>query len=462
MKKLLLISTLVVSGCMQAFAAPDAFQVTDYETFLQTGGMMCLGMSDNGRYIVGSTASWEGFLYDCQEKRMITTGEIPASKEDTGAKQFYAVSDDGVAYGFDGNGAVCFNIDGDYKILQPIGDGEEYEDAVPKGVTADGSIVVGFVTQNFVNYLPCYWQNGEIHILDYSTAAEAGFPLYGASALSVSADGSVIMGSINSRSKLDPFVYWIRQTDGSYKYVPAFEGNYEDARKTDGTEKSEDDYNTDLLRVFKPSVMSRNGKTVVLEIQKPGDVYNTPWEVALYDISTGEISVIDYDPTSILYEDPNNLFYITGISDNGYLIGFSGYPAAGDNTPFILYPGEYDKPKMLTEAFPGVELLEQYEDFCFEWHPLYMLTCMSADGSAIAGYIEVFFNEAERLGGMATFYIETGFEDQNESTGVGSLIDNTVSQPVEYYTVDGLRTSVPRKGLNIVRYPDGSTSKVIL
>lgn len=455
-KSLLTLPVLMFCGFASAFGAPYAVQVTSGNLWNETRGMMALGISNNGRYICGTTVTWEGFIYDRIEEKLITTAEISQSKiGDQGANEFYAVSNDGIAFGSDGNGGITLSMDGEYNVFEKVRDPYIY--ITVKGVTADGSMAVGYVNPGYTDFRPCYWENGEIHILPYPTSEEVGFNIKdGASAIGVSADGNIIIGHLENRAKTYPFIYWKRLADGSYEYVGAFEGNYEDSRDVDGNIKSA--YTTGMPVIFQPAAVSSDGNKVAIYVQRVKNNQLSPWEVAVYDIPSDSYTPIDYNSDNLLYEDENNFFYITGITSDGYMAGFTGYPT-GPNTPFILVPGEYNDAKTLTQMFPGVELLEEYEDFCLDYHPLYLLTGMSADASVIAGYIEVFMDIDSTMPGFATYYVETGLNSGNSEVGKVTPVEE--GSPV-YYTVDGISLRTPAKGLNIMRKPDGSTSKIFV
>ena len=48
------------------------------------------------------------------------------------------------------------------------------------------------------------------------------------------------------------------------------------------------------------------------------------------------------------------------------------------------------------------------------------------------------------------------------STGIDNATINNVPTPQQYYSVDGCRRQQLEKGLNIVKYSDGTTKKVLV
>lgn len=419
---------------------------------------MALGLSNNGRYIVGTCYNWEGFIYDIKQKKIMTTGMVDGSTQgEQGANEFYSATDDGVAVGSDANGGIRLGIDGTYEVFAPPVEGFIY--VTPMDVTPDGSLVVGYVSGYYDN-TPCYWIGNEIHYLPFPNSKEAGFQINrGTKALWVSSDGSIIGGQIMNGTATNPLIYWVRQEDGTYEYVPVFKKYYEDGRRPDGSIKTA--YETDLYKWFEPAAMSPDGKKFAMYIQR-----QINHELGIFDTETEEMEIVPFDRNNLLYS--RDMFSILALSNNGYMTGFLG--ASTQAYPIILVPGEYDDAKTMTQAFPGVELLETYEDNWIEIGALCLLSGLSEDASVISGYIELEIDSAPGNAGFAAFYIETGINDDPnddpndnpEEDAVGRIEDDTQNGTPEYFTADGLKVNAPVKGLNIVRYPNGTTRKVIV
>lgn len=468
MKKIFTLGIMALLAAGSATAA-SVVQVTQGDLWNQTAGMMTLGMSNNGRYLVGSCYSGEGFLYDTETKKIVLTSDFPESKQDeTGTNQFWCATDDGTAFGWDGNGGIVMTIDGYYEVFCPISN--TYDGVVPYGTTSDGSVVVGYLMKSFYNIVPCYWENGELHTLPFSTAADAGFAINkGAKAQWVSADGSIIVGNIENRSSYNPMCYWVRQNDGTYEYVAAFKDYYEDPYDQFG--KLKEAYTTGKNTRFQPFQMSPDGKTIALYVQQPKNYTSGIFELGLYDVPTNTLTIIPYDRNNLLYTDRVE-FTVTGISDNGYITGVAGSPTAGA-IPFVAAPDDYENAMTFTQAFPDNELLEKWQN---QGGGVYISTGISADGSRICGYVETFMEGNDQYVGFAGFYINTGFNGEEPDPGPGDEPepgpgeepDSGVSSILDadgsaiYFTPDGLSHDAPVKGLNIVRTPDGKTRKVIV
>ena len=54
------------------------------------------------------------------------------------------------------------------------------------------------------------------------------------------------------------------------------------------------------------------------------------------------------------------------------------------------------------------------------------------------------------------------FHNDGTTQGIDGVSDAEGKQPVAYYSLDGRRLPVAQKGLNIVKYSDGSTRKVVV
>lgn len=481
MKKLLLLGSaaLLIAGSVKAETKVVQFITGDLWT--KTTGVNTQGMSLNGRYICGMTVeTWEGFIYDIETGNLVMTSSTQGSKkDDTGSNQFWAVSNEGVAYGWDGNGGITLNMEGQYEVFEYLNNNLGVQ---PWACSADGSIVVGSLSSPAYTEIPCYWENGERHDLFFPTSKEAGFKINrGARATGVSADGTIIIGALLNKTRdtfthLGPFVYWKRQDDGSYKYFAAYDKYYQDTYDVNGNLRPNYEGLRDI--VFSPSCISPDGKTVVLRTQglswddetKTGSI-NQYYQVALYDMETDEVTYIPYSRTNKLYTDEFD-FQMLKMSNNGYIIGVAGSPMTG-GFPVILFPGEYDNAKTLTEAFPGNELLEKYATVA-QGNP-YVLTGMSEDASYMSGYVNVFMDIPgyETYPSYAGFYIVTGLNDDPDQpvdpkpdpddpsdSGVGSI--DAENGANIYYNVNGLRSNTPFKGLNIVRTSNGKTSKIFV
>lgn len=62
--------------------------------------------------------------------------------------------------------------------------------------------------------------------------------------------------------------------------------------------------------------------------------------------------------------------------------------------------------------------------------------------------------------GCAIFAVTVSNESVGETTGLGNL--TTQKNPKGYYTLDGARVSEPVKGVNIIKYTDGTARKIIV
>ena len=458
MKKFLLPALAALFATSGALA-DQTTMITTPSLAIQTGGMMGLGMSDNGRYISGSCFGGEAFVYDRVDKKIVTTGDFAQSVQDvTGTNQCWTVTNEGLAYGWDGLGGIALGINGTYDLFYPIP--ASFDGVCPYSTTADGSIVAGYVMMDFTLIRPCYWENGEVHFLSFSSTAEAGFPVNkGAKATHISSDGRIIMGNLENRSSYNPMVFWVRQDDGTYKYVPAFLPYYQDVFNADGSYK--DAYKVGPLTRFMPMAMTPDGSKIALLVQET-EGWNgklSPFELAIYDTATETYEIIPYKSSNLLYS--NSEFLVTAMSNNGYITGVAGSTTAGP-IPFVMAPDKYDSAMTLSQAFPDSELLEEWS-MEVQGFGTYITTAMSEDASYIVGYMDV-VDESLQTVYYGTFCIETGFNDPIENpgeTGVNAIEEAASDAPATFYTVDGRPVSNPQRGLYI-KVEGGKASKVIL
>ena len=447
MKKILLSGAALLMAFTGA-KAQWAEEITTNWDLLNYGGFMPLCMSTHGQYLGGATFSNNAFMYNIPEwTSLIITEEMGSVVTEMGSPEITAVTDNGVAVGFDGSGA--FKIEnGKYSILSR--ENSQYPIITPNDISDDGKIVVGYVADGTFYQYACYWDNGARMLLPRPKDEELGYKTYGARANRITADGSLILGNFVDAKGSKPMILWQRQADGTYKYLPVSEGKYEpvDVLQMDSKtgEITIKERGTNPYLRFQGGAISKDGKTVGMMIVKNSEtVLFPPMQVAYYDIETAELEIVE--PCGMLSEGGE--FEVTGLSDDRTLIGNIGDPLS-NQTPFIMY-SDTKIPTALWEAFPDVELMQIYKLYN-EGHNNFLANAITADGTLITGYIL----EPDDFRGLA-FVLGT----KGDNLGVTTLgQENKEEGKAEYYTIDGLRLQAPVKGLNIVRNPDGTTRKI--
>lgn len=444
MKKFLLLGVSLTMLAGSAFAQ-SAIQITSDEDVAFYGGFQPLGMSANGKYLVGATFSQLPFIYDVENSRAVLFSEqngITFSEQ--GSPILYAVTDDGLAYGFDAMGTIVCDLQGNVTHLDKDND----FDPAPNGCTPDGKIVVGASYASITAQRACYYENGKRTVLPVPTNKNLGFTTYGNKAIGVTADGKYILGQFVDGQGTYPMIIWERQEDGFYTYVPVCETKYEPVNKlqmdpNDGSISIAERGNKPYLR-FQPGAISPDGTTVAMIIQPNSETEIFPeWQLGVYDVASRDLRLI-----------PNNGplrggdFGIAGIANNGTIVGTSGDMYS--QTPYFVAK-DSDKILNLYEAFPEVPLMEEYMDYNMAGNN-WLANAISHDGRYITGYV---LHPVEWAGLGYVLCTEGDF------SAVES-IETPATGKVEYYTIDGLKLNEPVKGLNIIRTEDGKTKKIFI
>lgn len=255
----------------------------------------------------------------------------------------------------------------------------------------------------------------------------------------ISSDGKIILGYIGA---LGPACLWRLDENGEYVVDPIFD-KY--AKRT--ADDEEHPYLT-----FQGENISPDGRYVLLKVCEYIDNVEGPSLPAIYNTETGELKV--YSESQEI-DNLNLGLHPTAIANDGTFIGVIGAPGANLGS-FIMKAGE-TQAETLSEAFP--EHAEVFE--LLDLSGYHMPVGISADGKYILG--SGWYSQDENpYSSDAYFYFLTYVIDRTEINGI-SEIGNDIDEglPTDYFTIDGLHTKSPVKGLNLVRMSDGSVRKVL-
>lgn len=437
--------------CAGAFAGEPS--ITTFDDQMYVGGYMPQCISANGQYVCGSTYAWAGFVSEWQKQNNKVYLEKDGSTFGDQGCDLPFISSKGVAIGFDDLGAMMIDFPNNQIIRPRLSDRNINLAAIlPNQMTEDGSIIVGlgyyvekkvsnFQNEHSIDNQAAYWENGECHFLPVPSEEELGYYYLGSRARCISADGSVIMGSITDRLNKNPMVIWYRQADGSYVCDPVCDKYFSDIQYNDGKMKE--------FATFQGQAMSNDGSKVAMVVRRSpqdgGENYDAPPQIAMYDTQTRELTVIPEDPNGVIGWDRNPGFYWTGIANDGTMVGWIDTGL----TSFIVYPDEM-KPKLLADAFDTLGELADFDDIGTN-----KVSSITPDGKYICG---VGWTENAYMGWYVGYVLDTGIEPGESS--VAAIESAQEGEPV-YYDISGQRLSAPVKGINIVRYPDGSSRKEI-
>lgn len=198
-------------------------------------------------------------------------------------------------------------------------------------ISEDASIIAGCYFDASWLTKPCVWTaQGERFDLPLPTSEEIGFEISGGQARWMSADGSVLLGFVNDNMSTWPAILWCKNAEGQYEYKMICKDFFED------------DYQKGKpYMVFTPSGISADGKVVALTVQGEYDFFDfeTPVpaeQAARLTLETMQLEVLDMGEgmsvaTSGIANDGTMLLY-TGGND---MIGRSGYIWAAGHTAAV-------------------------------------------------------------------------------------------------------------------------------
>lgn len=448
----------------------DEPSVTILDDGIYYGGYIPEAISANGIYLSGSTYIYAGFVSEWQKQATtVLLDDSGSSYLDYGCDLPF-ISNSGVALGFDDMGSFKYNtLTKELERLTLADRSAGIREGLPAQMTEDGSIIVGlaylrepvesdFIGDHKIDTQAAYWENGKAHLLPVPSEEELGYYILGSRARCISSDGSVIMGELIDRLYTNPMVLWIRQDDGSYKLDAVCMKYFSDIKYNDGSYKK--------YVQFRGDAMNSCGTLIAMTVREApeyGKEAVAPRRLALYDIATEKITEALINPEEGIEDDTYLEVYYNGISDNGTITGYYEN-STGGISGFIMYPDD-----MLTRNIMNVfETLGELADF--EDTGVNKISSISADARYIAG-VSWAVNKTYDVGYYLGYVLDTGESHpvdpkpenpENPDSAVESIMtDNPAGNP-EYLTPSGLRLKSPSKGINIVRYPDGTTRKEII
>ncbi|MDE6638465.1 MAG: hypothetical protein K2K32_09570 [Muribaculaceae bacterium] len=394
--------------------------------------MSGFGISPNGRYVCGMVDFGEGvFVMDLE------TGVY--NFEYVSDSELHNINNDGIGIGYLGDLGVTYSWNGE--IVEQKTAGENCKYILAEDLTNDGSVKVGtFVTSGFETFGAYSVNDGDwtrLPALPSDTPEENDQE---SMATGVSGDGKYIIGYVDN---FGPIIVWTRNEDGSYEPEALY-------KRYCAPNKSELDKKP--LVNLTAQAISNNGlyilcaaSKVVVDEDGEETQLNFP---AVFNTATQELKLYD-EPQNIDTENKG----LTGsaIADDGTFVGIIGYMmSSSDYGCFIMKAGE-TQAQLFLDVFPKYKEKFEISDIVGNSIP----TDISADGRYILGYA---YYSDDTYGGPA--YSVTYIIDRGEIENAVCAIE---SQPVseEIYSLDGVRLSELKKGVNIIRLSAGSVRKVI-
>ena len=389
-------------------------------------------ISDNHRYVAGPALSMEtyamgAFVYDTETGAFAV---LPAV-DDYGA-DINAVTDSGVAIGYNGQAVQLSIADGTPKYF-------ESEDPTvitqARDASEDLSVMAGDHYGSAFMTTACVWRNGKMEDLPVPTDEELGFETNGSQARFTNSDGSIIVGYVVGNF-CNAMLVWRLQDNGTYVCEPVCTKFFSEWGDLEGRP-----YNN-----FDPQALSSNGKYVSLNLSVVDETAEQ--FIGRYNLETGELETYRSDGLGDITA-ANAELQATGVSDGGTIIGWW---AAGSWGPqkrnSIIWNKGDDAPSLLANVCSNVPEIATYDDIGFNTS-----VAITPDGRYIAGF-------AYDQGRNYVSYV-IDLEDKTSGiTGVTAGGSNAVE--TARYSLDGTRLSAPAKGINIIKMSDGTTKKVVV
>lgn len=470
MKKIFTLGIIACSLLASDAVAQEIYQFPSDEIVNRTQGFNVLCMSRNGRYMGGMIPADWVFLYDNVTDKSIIFDETYGAVGDGQGNSILGISDNGIGVGFDADGAIMCDMEGNYKLLDT--GGKNYVFASANDITSDGNIAVGAVGTGWYSIVPCYWENGEMVLLPWPNTAQFGGltgnqKISGCEARKVSADGSVIVGRFVATPNTYPMIVWERQPDGTYEYVRVWDDMYEPTHEM-VYDYEEGGYHLERgdnpYCWFQPLCISPDGTTIAMKIQRNTEQQNPPTVLGYYDVPTRTLTLPTYSDGNLWqrYGDVDAI----AMANDKTVVGMAGSVTFGDASPVVQKYGE--APQTLISLYPTLDLLVDYQTWANNGYP-YIVSGISADSNTLCGYscqVMTFTNPGgtgESFTDLAYFgfYIENS-PRENGVDGVASDNNEFDAANCEYYTLDGRRVANPDRGIYIQRSANGKARKVVL
>lgn len=456
-------------GAMMAVTAVHAKDATI--TLLPTDlmvlavqGCMPVDLSANGKWAVGGCSPYAPLCFGWN----IPDGNVKIFTDEEGVvfddygTALLAVSNDGIAYGYDDLSEIKIDLNtNEVTRLNLVNLAEGIRGGGIDDCSDDGNILVGYAkipqivsdkgSAHAIDMQAAYWEDGVGHLLPVPDEKDIPFYYLGTRARMISGDGSIIVGEIIDRLNTLPMIMWKRQADGTYELDAVCLKYWDDIRDNNGTFKGYVNFRADAL--------SNNGKYVVMTVRDApaavGKPATGPMLMAYYEVETGNITKVNINGRNDISKGSVCSVYYHGVADDGTVTG--GYMDAltGIESSFIMYFDE-KQPIPLVKEFPDVDKL-----YDFEWDS--KTSAITPDGKHIAGcgWLMDYQYDPTGRGYYQAFVLNVG--EKPAENAVDSIIDEAGEATVAgYYSLDGRKLDAPVKGINIVRYSDGTSKKVVV
>lgn len=249
------------------------------------------GGSANGKWVAGTNfTEFAACVWDVENNKLITYSSALGGI-------LHSVNNDGVAVGEydnqaamikDGNLVSLFYEKGEEIETEwgPVSTGDAGSSAY--AISEDSGIIAGFYFDSAYQTRACIWTSPQTRVdLPLPSDEETGFAVSGAEARYISADGSVIGGWLIDDMGTQPFVIWLRGTDGKYTCKPVCNAFFDPEGK-----------NNMPYMAFQSCCLSADGNWAGLVVAPPYDFENwesPDYQTARLNLATGDIEIMDGD-----------------------------------------------------------------------------------------------------------------------------------------------------------------------
>ena len=280
MKKTLL-SAAFIAICLSASA-----QKMNFIPWTENGYLTGTTMSDNGKYIAGSDRGGQAFIYNTEtgkiqyfkSKELADGGEYPY----TIISAVRSVDNNGVGVGYVAEQASKFNFDtGNWEVFKNT-DGCA---GLFNYISSDNSMAGMRWDKSFYRWPFIIDKDGNEKTLPLPSPSWFGWEEFqGGGVLGGNTDGSVLVGYIMDNFLAETLTFWIKNyNDDNYSVVPMGKQYYDGSFDLDGDQPF--DYMGD-------NDISSNGKWVAITYHKKDDTTGG-YKIARYNVITDHMEYID-------------------------------------------------------------------------------------------------------------------------------------------------------------------------
>lgn len=319
MKKILLSAALMAACCVM-----NAQKLT-YIPWADNALMMSTAVSNNGKYLAGCDTEGRAFIYNTESGQIKYFASPLLGDEsqttDPGA-DIRSVSNDGVGTGYLEDKATKFDFaTGQYTKA------DDEDNSLETYISSDGKFKLGFSYDNTYVCKPYYIKDDNKHYLPLPTDEWTGYETNGFKTANANADGSIILGSITDNFATEPMLLWVRNRDNeSYSVINVSKRFYDSSSELDGPQAT--DY-------FNGASISSNGKYVAVTTHLDKGSFEAGNTIARYDVANDNVEYI-----TCADKDNGMSYYCGGIADDGTIVGFIEDNNTGARYGFICKAGE--------------------------------------------------------------------------------------------------------------------------